>query len=214
MSPLRFTLVADGPTDAVLLHPLRWLLIDTGVKRPIEPFWADLRRMPNPPTRLQDRIAAAFELYPCDLIFVHRDAEKSPPSSRIDEIKRAMRSALADVPPYVCVVPVRMTEAWLLFDEAKIRTAAGNPAGTVKLALPPAQRIEGLSDPKQALHKLLQDATELPARRLQKFSPVQAFYRLAALIDDFGPLRQLPAFVALEIELQQVVRNAGWSEPS
>jgi hypothetical protein len=217
MSTLRFTLVTDGPTDAVLLHPLRWLLINNGVVRPIESVWADLRQLPKPPTRLEDKIAAAFDLYPCDLIFIHRDAEKEPRSSRIDQIQRAIKLASADLfsdRPYVSVVPVRMTEAWLLFDEANIRRAAGNPAGTTSLVLPAPQKIEGLPSPKETLLKLLQDATELPVRRLKKFSPVQAFYRLAKLIEDFGPLRQLPAFAALENDLQWVIRDAGWGGPT
>lgn len=213
MSALRFTLVTDGPTDAVLLHPLRWLLINNGIARPIESAWADLRQLPKPPTRLEDKIAAAFDLYPCDLIFIHRDAEREPRANRIEEIQRAVRLVSADLfnnRPYVCVVPVRMTEAWLLFDEIKLRLAAGNPAGAIRLTIPPLQRVEGLADPKDTLHKLLQDATELPARRLKKFSSTQAFYRLAELIEDFSPLRQLPAFNNLESDLQSVIQNAGW----
>jgi hypothetical protein len=116
--------------------------------------------------------------------------------------------------PYVCVVPVRMTEAWLLFDEIKLRLAAGNPAGTVQLSLPAFPRIEGLPDPKETLYRLLQNATELPPRRLKKFSHTQAFYRLAELIEDFSPLRQLPAFTSLEEDLQRVIASAGWNTPA
>ena len=68
-------------------------------------------------------------------------------------------------------------------------------------------------DPKDTLHVLLQDATELPARRLKRFSPIQAFYRLAELIEDFSPLRQLPAFADLEKDVQRVIRDAGWKKP-
>jgi len=216
MSTLRFTLVTDGPTDSVLLYPLRWLLINNGVVRPIESAWADLRQLPKPPTRLEDKIAAAFDLYPCDLIFIHRDAEREPRANRIGEIQRAVRLVSADLfnnRPHVCVVPVRMTEAWLLFDETKLRIAAGNPAGTIRLPFPQLQRIEGLADAKETLYKLLQDATELPSRRLKKFSHAQAFYRLAELIEDFSPLRQLPAFASLETELQNVIATAGWRNP-
>lgn len=216
MSTLRFTLVTDGPTDQVLLHPLRWLLINNGVSRPIESVWADLRQLPNPPTRLENKIATALDLYPCDLIFIHRDAEKEPRTNRIDQIQRAINLASADLfnnKPYVCVVPVRMTEAWLLFDEANIGFAAGNPVGTINLRIPPFQKIEGLPNPKETLHSLLQDATELPARRLKKFSATQAFYRLAELIEDFSPLRQLPAFAALETDLQGAIQRAGWGRP-
>ena len=151
MSTLRFTLVTEGPTDAVLLHILRWLLINNGVIRPIESVWADLRQLPTPPTKLEHKIAAAWELYPCDLIFIHRDSDKEPKAHLIDEIQRAVKIVSADLfnkIPYLPVVPIRMTEAWFLFNIVKIRLAAGNPAGSINLSLPPFHKIEGLPDPK------------------------------------------------------------------
>jgi hypothetical protein len=217
MSTLRFTLVTDGPTDAVLLHPLRWLLIKNGVVRPIEPVWADLRPLPKPPTQLVDKIRSALDLYPCDLIFVHRDAEREPRENRIDEIHRSINLVSSDLftkPLVICVVPVRMTEAWFLFDEAKIRHAAGNPAGRSKLLLPPISKVESLPDPKVTLRELFVQATELPQRRLKRFKLGQAVYRLAELIEDFSPLRQLPAFRQLENDLRTVIENSNWSSPS
>jgi hypothetical protein len=213
MSPLRFTLVAEGPTDAVLLHPLRWLLIACGVRKAIEPAWADFRQLPTRPANLQGRIETALQLYPCELLFVHRDADRCPRADRIEEIQHAVQRVASDRlsnRPYVCVIPVRMTEAWFLFDEAAIRRAAGNPAGEVPLSLPSLSKIEDLPDPKASLRGLLREATELPARRLRRFNESQAFRRLADLIDDFGPVRSLPAFAALESELRMVIRQAGW----
>jgi len=215
MSTLRFTLVTDGATDAVLLHPLRWLLIKNGVVRPIEPVWADLKQLAKPPTQLADKIRSALDLYPCELVFVHRDAEKEPRENRIAEIRRAIKlpSSYLFAMPHVCVVPVRMTEAWFLFDEAKMRLAAGNPSGSSELSLPPVSKVESLPDPKETLRELLIQATELSPRRLKQFSPVKAFYRLAELIDDFSPLRQLSAFRQLEQELKTVIETSGWSKP-
>lgn len=60
----------------------------------------------------------------------------------------------------VAAVPVRMIEAWLLFDESAIRLAAGNPNGTTPLGLPGMPRAESVPDPKL----LLRDAM-LPAPR-------------------------------------------------
>ncbi len=214
MTPLRFTLLADGPADAVLLHPLRWLLIQRGVVHPIEPAFADLRLLPEPPAQLDQRIANALALFPCDLLFVHRDAERQPREDRIEEIRQAVQRGSPDLftsKPFVCVVPVRMTEAWFLFDEPAIRRAAGNPAGKTPLALPALSNIEGLADPKEDLHKALRRATELRGRRLRTFSPAQACHRLAELIEDFGPLRHLPAFAALETEVESIIRTAGWN---
>lgn len=214
MIPLKFTLVADGPTDAVLVHPLRWLLINNHVSRPIEVAFADLRQLPEPPRGLSERIATAIELYPCDLLFIHRDAERQSPADRIGEIRKAIQEVFPGFPatkPYLCVVPVRMTEAWLLFDEPAIRRAAGNPEGRTPLPLPLPSRTEALPDPKQTLHGFLRLATELPERRLRRFSPARACHRVAELVDDFSPLRQLPAFASLETELQAIIQTAGWS---
>jgi hypothetical protein len=121
-----------------------------------------------------------------------------------------MSSDLFASSPYVCVVPVRMTEAWFLFDESAIRRAAGNPGGRSTLPLPPLSKTEALPDPKQTLHELLRAATELPLRRLKRFSTIQASRRLAELIDDFSPLRHLPAFATLESEVRAIIQAAGW----
>lgn len=67
----RFTLVTDGPSDVVLVPILSWLL----GQRTTEPFelqWAELRTLPEPPKGLRDRIHAALELYPCELLFTPR----------------------------------------------------------------------------------------------------------------------------------------------
>lgn len=216
MNTLRFTLVSDGTTDAALIYPLRWLLVENRVQWPIEAAWADLRALPQPPTGLESRIVAAVNLYSCDLLFVHRDAEREPRERRLEEIRHAIRNVTSDLfsgRPYVCVIPVRMTEAWLLFDERAIRRAAGNPNGTVPLALPPVSKVEGLPDPKEILRELLLKATDKTARRLKNFAVGQAVHRLVELIEDFSPLRSAPAFSALEADLRDVIANSGWEKP-
>ncbi len=55
--------------------------------------------------------------------------------SRLAEIKAALES-MEGIPVTVPIVPVTMTEAWLLFDERAIRRAADNPAGENSLQLP------------------------------------------------------------------------------
>jgi hypothetical protein len=208
MSALRFTLVSDGPSDAALLHPLRWLLQENGAVRPIEAAWADLRAYPKLISGLEYKIGAALELYPCDLLFVHRDAEREPLAKRVEEIRTAVQRIGSDLfagRPFVCVVPVRMTEAWLLFDEAAIRQAAGNPRSTTPLCLPSLDKVEDLPDPKAVLNEALIRATDKPARRLRKFRTGQAVQRLAELIQDYSPLRRATAFQALEQELQTVL---------
>ena len=192
-------------------------LSETASFVPLNPCGLTSGHFPNHRHSLRIRSDTALDLYPCDLIFVHRDAEREPSESRIDEIHRSINLVSSDLftrPLVICVVPVRMTEAWLLFDEAKIRRAAGNPAGRSKLLLPPISKVESLPDPKGILRELFVQATELPQRRLKRFKFEQAVYRLAELIEDFSPLLQLPAFRQLENELKAVVESSKWNCPS
>ena len=124
MSELRLTLVSDGSSDRALLPILRWLLINGGVNLGIRETWADFRSLRYPPRGLSRRIIRGVELFPCDVLFVHRDAETESPKSRRKEIEDALDAAFRDscsALPAVCVVPVRMTEAWLLSDGSAIR---------------------------------------------------------------------------------------------
>lgn len=167
--------------------------------------------MPKPPKTLSPRITCSVELYPCDLLFVHRDAEKKPHEKRVNEIQAAISQVKSvQVPPFVCVIPVRMQEAWLLFDEAALRRAAGNPNGRQVLDLPDVAQLEELPNPKNILHELLRKASGLSPRRVKKFSVNECVHRVAELIDDFTPLRSLPAFRMLEVEIEKVIQDQGW----
>ena len=102
-----------------------------------------------------------------------------------------------------------MLEAWLLFDERAIRQAAGNPNGTAPLNLPPLNKVEDRPDPKSELWAALQIASELKGRRLKKFNSAQAFWRIVDFLEDFSPLRQLPAYLAFESAVSRASQS-GW----
>jgi hypothetical protein len=113
-------------------------------------------------------------------------------------------------PPAVCVIPVRMQEAWLLFSETAIRGAAGNPQGRIALNLPRWTRVEALPDPKETLHGILREASGLHGRRLDRFNVHHAAGRIPMLVPDFEPLLQLEAFRRFQGELTRVLGEAGW----
>ena len=98
----RSTLVTDGPTDRVLRHVLEWILRSAG-----EPLhvaqWLDPRPLPRRPADLAERVRLAVCLYPCDLLFVHRDAERTPPDDRREETRSAI-DTLGEAPPAVPVI--------------------------------------------------------------------------------------------------------------
>ena len=209
MNNLRYTLIADGSSDKALIPILNWLLIDLGCDRAIKGTWVDFSRLPQPPKSLVEKINFALDLYPCDLLFVHRDAEREPHKNRVQEIRSAVTEADISNFPVVCVIPVRMLEAWLLFDEMAISKAAGNPNGKCKIQLPALNRVEDLPDPKNELLELLEKASELRGRQLKKFNSRARIHRLADVIRDFSPLYELSAFQKLKKELTDKLCSMG-----
>lgn len=208
MQRLRYTLVADGSSDRALLPILTWLLRQFCGAVPIQAEFADLRRLPHPPKNLSERIYRSVELYPCDLLFVHRDAERASIEKREAEIRKALaESSVENSVRVVCVVPVRMQEAWLLIDEAALRRAAGNPNGTQPLAMPDVQKLEALANPKELIRGLLRQASGLRGRRLERFNWRSSARRVAEMIGDFGPLYKLAAFQRLATAVERSVRD-------
>jgi hypothetical protein len=211
MNHLSYTLLSDGSSNKVLLPIINWLLHEYLPSIAIQGEWADLRRLRNPPPQsdIPERIRLSIDLYPCDLLFIHRDAERTSIDERINEIDNAVQIAKTrfSVPPTIPIVPVRMLEAWFLFDISAIRSASGNPSGTQPLALPSFVTIENLPDPKEMLYNLLCEASGLRGRRLKSFNPRSAFHLIPCCIDDFSQLRSLTAFSKLESNIKQTISS-------
>jgi hypothetical protein len=200
VTTLACTLLADGVSDRVLQPVLRWLL-DTHCPDATDLQFAEY--LPGNPKGLAARMATALDQYPCKLLFVHRDAEAIRPEVRQREIDQAWAIQAAGQ-HLVAIIPVRMTEAWLLLDETAIRSASGNPNGTMPLKLPGAARLESLKDPKELLFEALRTASGRSPGRLNSFSPEARRHRVAELMVSYEPLRALPSFLRLEAQLQQI----------
>ncbi len=189
-------LLADGSSDRALLPILTWLVRELAPTATFAEPSFTVRDTRRPLTAEVERVVA---LHRPDLTFVHRDAENVPPAERRREIPRAFG--------IVPVVPVRMTEAWLLLDEGTIRRAADRPNGREPLDLPPLARVESLADPKQRLHELLLTAAAVTGRQRKRFVAGLSWrvQRTAELLTDFRPLRRLSAFQQLEADCREAV---------
>jgi len=197
MSSKSFTLLADGSSDRVLVSILGWMLAQKHPRHLWTGNRAELDRLPRPPKDLAGRIKATIEYFPGDVIFVHRDAEKESPEMRLREIAESIAKTALAVGNWVPVIPVRMTEAWLLISEKAIREASGNPDGRVNLRLPTMRDIEGIPDPKQLLQELLVEAAEVTGRRRKKFHFPERRASIPDFIDDWSELLQLPSALML-----------------
>lgn len=199
---IKYTLLADGSSDRMLLPIINWVLTRIPLLqdcRLIQQF-AEPTAIPVKSAGLPGKVAASAEHYPCDLLFIHRDSEKEDRGNRIQEIHETM--ALYPDLPFVCVTPVRMSETWLLIDADAIRRAADNPCSQAVIELPRLRDLEEVADPKRLLQELLIQASEFKGRRREKFRRDLAWrrQRVAEFIPDFSVLSQLPAFAAFHQE--------------
>lgn len=209
------TLISDGSSDSAFVPILKWLLEELGIESAINGERAELEKFPTPPKTLVEKITKTLKFYDCDLLFIHRDAEKQSRDKRIQEINQAIQKANINNFPVVCVIPIRMLEAWLLFNEQAIRKAANNPNGKCKIELPSPKKIEDLPDPKEILYELLKKASGLKGERLKKFNKRDKVHLLAEnlkILGGFSPLYQLSAFQALEKDLSTILKCQGWIE--
>ena len=190
---IRYTLVADGSSDQALLP-----IIDHTINHnfPHLAFSGSAATsLPTPRHGLGARIQAALRLYPCEVVFVHRDSEAQPSDNRFEEIAAACQNINIK---FVPIVPIRMTEAWLLISEKAIRRAAGNPSGTNGLNIPRITGIEGVPNPKETLIAALIEAANLGARRRASFDVNARRRRVAECIEEYADLRLLSSYRRFE----------------
>jgi hypothetical protein len=203
MLKITFTLITDGSSDKVLEAVIKWTIKQHQPTLQIDGQYSDLRQLRYLPKTPQDQILKAIELFPCDVLFIHRDAETATIATRHEEIREKYPKIEL---PYVAIVPIRMQEAWFLFDEQAIRKAANNPNGNMKLELPKLKTIENLPDPKEQLHGLLRTASGKNSKRL---NVNKASHDVADWITDYSSLRVLSAFQHFENDLKNFLDH--WS---
>lgn len=188
------TLVVDGSSDRALTPLIMRALQEIAP----EGSFADIALINTVGMSLRGRVEEAVTDYPCDLLFVHRDAENQSSDFRSHEIHEATKGFVSRV---VAVIPIKMTEAWLLVDESAIRRAVGNPNGRNVIELPSIKRIEQV-DAKLVLDKALTDARAVNARRRGKFRPERFRFNVADQLPELSSLRRLSSYAAFEAELK------------
>ena len=170
MVRLNGTLVADGSSDRLLKPILEWLLsqhLPSGSSINIQvPDWG---RFPAPVSTLPKKLLAAQKFFAADVYFMHRDAEKNTSwEERSAEIELHAKRILPVGINYVRVVPVQMTETWLLHNEQAIRETAENPNGSEPITLPTPKKLETLPDAKMHLLSILRDASGVSGQAFKK----------------------------------------------
>lgn len=194
MTQIRILFIGEGPSDSGIATHIRRIAAGYGHNALItDPYVAWL---PLPSKKVTDKLQAVKDLGGVyDLIALHRDGDREGRQPRLEEISSAADTVMPGI-PHVPVIPVRMTEAWLLLDEAEIRWVAGAPKDKVPLDLPKPAKVESVPDPKALLREALARASGLSGRKLKTFSKRFDQHRAQLLerIDPDGPIRTVQSW--------------------
>ena len=188
---MRFVLVCEGQSDAGLVPHIQQMIIENSGEAEVQgEHWCHGSQLES---KIRGGLKAADNMV--DLLFVHRDANNAGADARQREIDLAVAAAL-NTPRFVAVIPVHMTEAWLLLDETAIRKVVGNPSGRAPLDLPTPREAERRSDPKRILADAFLAASETTGRRRKRIQRDFARFRRQLLVNlpIGGPLEQLPSW--------------------
>ncbi|MER5266861.1 hypothetical protein ABTZ99_32685 [Actinosynnema sp. NPDC002837] len=187
--------LGEGTSDSGIVPQVELCAARLGIEVAITD--PDLGRLPNPPGKsVVEKLRASLLIgghY--DLVIVHRDADRDGREARLREISIAFNDAAPDI-LFTSVIPIRMTEAWLLTNEYEIRTVAGNPRGRTGLNLPSPARVESVADPKKLLKEVLGVASGLTGRKLAKFHDRFSQHRRQLLerLDPDGPIQEVSSW--------------------
>jgi len=171
---VELALIAEGTSDKVLIPPIRWLCtnIQPNLAYEIEPIIFD-NVSPKPDLSAKVEIVLRQDRH--QIILVHRDQDKMTRIDRTREIETAVKSAQHRLPSatastFIPIIPVRMTEAWFLIDEAAIKKAAGFPNNRTLLNLPNARQLESVADAKKCFTKKSELLLDTLAESSEKFA--------------------------------------------
>lgn len=208
---LRALLLVDGPADLPLAGHLEHLC--AGHQREVQVTPIDPRHLNASTRKVEDHLRFILNQgTDPDLVFVHRDAEAVQPEDRVAEVMAAALAAGIPESNVVPVIPVRMTEAWLLLDEMAIRRVAGRPNDPAALSLPQASAVESIADPKALLHDVLLRAGK-PSGRRRRRQFERDFGRHRALLiqrlDIDGPVNHLGSWQRLKRDVADAMERTG-----
>jgi hypothetical protein len=201
-----YLLISDGSSDRALIPIIDYFLYEiSGIhfngKR------AEFGLLRNPPKSLKNRIIKALDLYPdIELIFIHRDAERQTIEMRVGEINENIDKAsmvLKEEFSFVKIIPIRMTETWLLIEENAIKRASGNPNSKINLKLPSINKLEQIPNPKALLIDLIKQSSSLSGRRLASLNIHHCISLIPQFIDDFSPLLKLSSIKVLKEQIEE-----------
>ena len=145
-------------------------------------------------------------------LIIHADADDHTPEKALRERFQPGYERVQQLNANVCknllpIVPVRMTEAWMLADPDALQEVIKIDIKPYELGLPKkAKQVESYADPKQTLRQVVQKAYSHKTRR-QRHISIEYLYEALAREISLDRLADVPAYQRFVGELTAALRT-------
>lgn len=173
-------------------------------------------------TRNEAILDVAQQAHGYHLLTVHADADDVTPLRAMREritpgfqaVAAAQRAGQQVCGKLTAIVPVQMTEAWMLADSDALRNIIGAMQTAQHLNLPvrPAL-VEGIADPKARIREVLAMVQAERTRRRRTQRKIADLYEPLARRIDLNRLYLAPSFARFQDDLQSALVDLGFIEP-
>lgn len=215
-------LYTEGTTDERFLELIAQrtaesLLLESGVTT-VDIYPVQRLRPPHNRNHAESILHVAHQSYGYHLLLLHADADDSTPQRAwkeriapgIEQVHRAYANGENVCERCVPVIPVYMTEAWLLVDGEAFRRAVGTSRRLDELGFPNrAAAAETVADPKSLLEQAFQTSLEDRPRRRRRHRRIGELYEPLGRTIRLDQLGHLNAYNRFRNDLADALTELG-----
>jgi hypothetical protein len=207
---------AEGTTDIrflskIILRTTEQIILNRSqsIISVLEPFPIEVEKMGN---RVQEIRQAAAKAYGYNILIIHADAdyeidekafkERINPGFESVQLDKTEEEFCKDL---LAIVPVQMTEAWMLADKEALKEELGTQKNNRELGLSfPLKQVEKIANPKSKIQEIIRIAfKDLPIhkRRIQ----ISSLYSPLGQQVSLDILEKLPSYLKFKTNLTNIL---------
>ncbi len=206
---------AEGTTDIrflskIILRTTEEIILNRSqsIISVLEPFPIEVQKTGD---RIQEIRQAAAKAYGYNILIIHADADYEVNEKAFQErINPGFESVKLDKTEEFCkdlvaIVPIQMTEAWMLADKETLKEELGTQKNNRELGLNfPLKQLEKIADPKSKIQEIMRIAfKDLPTRKRRM--QISSLYSPLGQQVSLEILEQLPSYLKFKADLTNVL---------
>ncbi|MDZ4763639.1 MAG: DUF4276 family protein [Chloroflexota bacterium] len=216
MNTIVFGFYGEGARDYGFIQPLVERLLNEIIPH-VDIFAYSIKIEKEAYSLVRTMLEVAKAGYGYSLIIFHQDADASDTQKCLSERFQPRYETVKNTDEqinktFVPIIPVRMTEAWMLVDFEAFKRVTGTDKNADDLEFPNRpHQVEALQEPKFIFEQAVRKSRNSSRRRRRMIDPSEIYVPLAAQID-LERLRLVPSFHEFETGLKDILQQLHYME--